>query len=96
MKERIEKLINETDLKDQDKEDVKALFEKLWYKYYLNGEDTHFADKDLKKFWLMYKIMMLCGMTTEHDIKGINLLTKELNANARYYNNEEVKIKEFV
>ena len=96
MKERIEKLIDESNLKILEKEEVKTLFDRLWYQYYIGGIDTHFVSQELKSLWFMYKIAMLTGMTTYHDLKAINLLTKELNANANVFLNRDHAIKEFV
>ena len=96
MNERIERLINESAMSDNDKAEVKELFERLWYQYYIGGMDTHFVDRDLKVFWLMYKILMLTDMTAYHDKKAINMLTKEVNANANIFINAEHTIKEFL
>ena len=96
MKERLEAIIRDSMMSEKEQNDVLNLFERLWYQYYIGGMDTHFVSFNLRRLWFLYKIMMLIGMTADRDLKAIDLLTKELNANANAYCNENHAIKEFV
>lgn len=64
MRNAIERILDKSDLPVYLKDLVAELFERCWYRYYLEGRDTHFDVVELRDFWFYTRILLLIKMDT--------------------------------
>ena len=75
-------------------DDVISLFERLWYKYYMEDKDAHFDNVELRELWYMYKVHTLCELSQYGDAKARKNLAAELNRNGNRFANPRHRILE--
>lgn len=92
--ETIERIMIDSDLTFSEKHMVAELFRECWREYYENGTDTHFETVELRDFWFLYKMLMLCELADGKNMKPIYSLRKEINRNATRYLNHNYTVKD--
>lgn len=92
VREEIEKALEETDLNKWDKDMLIDFFDKVWIRFYEEGQDTTFDTIELRDFWFYLKVICLSKLVDWNNLKAIGILKGELDRNAKKYENRQYRV----